>query len=499
MTPSPYQQAVYDFVADADAGNLMVEAVAGSGKTTTIMGALSHMRGDVLLMAFNKSIATELGNRAPSHVMCKTFHSLGFSALVRGRRRGEVEVDGRKTWSILKGKIRGADGARVNLTRPAIDTYGGFVAKLVGLAKQAGIGALAEDSDASAWRAIIRHHNLTLRSRDASEETAIEIARKVLAIAGECDTVIDFDDMLWLALRNNVTFRKFDWVVVDEAQDTNPLQVEIVRRSSDAQTRTVFVGDPMQAIYGFRGADSTAMPRIAETFECTKLPLSVSYRCAANIVATAREYCPHIEAAPNAASGSVTDVEEFDLAKLDGVVLCRNNAPLLAVAYRCIAIGRPVQFHGKDLGKNLDNLIKRIAGATTSLDAFAAKAETWYLREYAKSQNDDDVAAMDRLADRIECLRVMVAAAPEDDRTVQGLRDRAARLFIGRASGLELASIHKSKGMEWDVVNILDAWRMPSKFSVGTPWMEQQESNLHYVAITRAKHVLRYINLPDQD
>lgn len=497
--PSPYQVAVFDAIESCDPADrhLMVKAVAGSGKTTTIVNALERTQGDVLMLAFNKSIATELGKRVPRHAICKTFHSLGFSALCRGRRRGEITVDGRKNWHIMKGKVSGVD---IGMSKSDISIYGGFVAKLVGLAKQAGIGALVPDDNPARWFALIDHHNMVLRQSTADPAVAVRFARRVLRAAGEVDTLIDFDDMLWMPLLKGCNFRKFDWVFVDEAQDTNPLQIAIVRQLMDSKTRLCFVGDPLQAIYGFRGADSSAMPNIALEFGCRELPLSVSHRCAANIVATAREFCPQIEAREGAESGAVLNVEAYDVATLDGAVICRNVAPLLGLAYLAIAAGRAVDFLGRDIGKGLDNLINRIAGTrTTSLDVFEARTKAWYARESAKAEEDDNKAAMDRLDDQYACLMVLIDNVPEGARTVAQLQASVAAVFEGGgANALQLCTIHKSKGMEWDTVNILDAWRMPSKYAIGTPWMEQQEDNLHYVAITRAKHVLRYISTVEE-
>ena len=63
-----------------------------------------------------------------------------------------------------------------------------------------------------------------------------------------------------------------------------------------------------------------------------------------------------------------------------------------------------------------------------------------------------------------------------------------------------LSTIHKAKGMEWSRVYFLDSWRLPSKFARiaaedGNPEALRQENNLSYVAITRAKHELIYIDM----
>ena len=86
FTPTVEQQAIFDALANVDSGNILVRARAGTGKTTTILQGLSHapeaITGRVLLAAFNKSIATELGAKVrrmglADNVECSTLHSLG--------------------------------------------------------------------------------------------------------------------------------------------------------------------------------------------------------------------------------------------------------------------------------------------------------------------------------------------------------------------------------------------------------------------------------------
>jgi AAA domain len=82
---SSYQQAIFDAVANSDS-NLAINAVAGSGKTTTIVHAASLLQGDVAFLAFNKHIVSELERRLPKNVSAMTIHSLGYKALARKRR-----------------------------------------------------------------------------------------------------------------------------------------------------------------------------------------------------------------------------------------------------------------------------------------------------------------------------------------------------------------------------------------------------------------------------
>ncbi len=95
FTPSPHQQAAFDFV-EKGTGNLILRAGAGSGKTTTLVEMIRRVTGTSIFLAFNKSIAEELKNRG---VNARTFHSLVFSPVLRARgaREGAV-IDRGEKW-----------------------------------------------------------------------------------------------------------------------------------------------------------------------------------------------------------------------------------------------------------------------------------------------------------------------------------------------------------------------------------------------------------------
>ena len=80
--PSIYQEAIFDFIQNGT-GNCVIDAVAGSGKTSTIVKALKMIPSDkkVIFVAFNKSIVNELISRVPKNVEVKTMHSFGFGAV----------------------------------------------------------------------------------------------------------------------------------------------------------------------------------------------------------------------------------------------------------------------------------------------------------------------------------------------------------------------------------------------------------------------------------
>lgn len=279
FTPSP-QQAAFFSALDTTSASIMLEAVAGSGKTTTIVQAQQRIspQSSVLFLAFNKSIATELEQRVPPHVTVKTFHAFGNAAISRSFPK-RPRIDGNKSRNILKQSLSPRD----------FSTYAAFVTRLVGYAKSTGL--LPDDAETAApWFELINHFQLSPDSDECDEPTAIRFARRLLRDSLSDKTTVDFDDMLYVPFAQNLSFDKYQFVFVDEAQDTNSVQRDLLARMFNPSIggRLIAVGDTHQAIYGFRGADSNALSALVDQFNMVRMPLSVSYRCSQAVVAEAQ-------------------------------------------------------------------------------------------------------------------------------------------------------------------------------------------------------------------
>lgn len=486
--PSEYQRAIYT-AAQKSKRSLAVQAVAGSGKTTTLVTLFPYLEGKIIFLAFNKSIATELGEKMPPEVACKTCHSVGFGAWRKYVGfRTKVKVEAKKTWKILDEMKRYGD-----LDKKDLSLYGSFVNRMVGLAKHAGMGTDLYEDTPENWDKLAAHYDVTLASAKAEYGTAIELSGKVLRRSQQMNDVIDFDDMLYMPIFHGVNFPRYDVVCIDEAQDTNIVQAAMLEAMLTVNGRVIVVGDVRQAIYGFRGADAGAMPRLIEDFDCDNLPLSVCYRCARTIVKEAQKIAPEIEWFDGAPEGTVDTLLRYTVETFgkDDAVVCRNTAPLVTLAYGLIGKGVGVRFLGRDIGQGLVNLIKKLDAP--NIDALEINLESWEVREIDNAQRKRQEARIQSIEDKAACLRVFIANLTESKRTVMQLVRNIEALFAEKKGRmLTLCTIHKSKGMEWERVFILDRGLMPSRWAT-KPWMRVQESNLQYVAITRAKNHLTYI------
>lgn len=479
---SKFQNDIFAFVADPTLGNAIVEAVAGSGKSTTILEAMSLAEGESVFLAFNRDIANELKAKGAN---ARTFHSLCTGAVLRSRNANSVTPDKLR-------RIR-----RENFPRQVNSIYGLFAERLVGLARQMGfrIPGMA-DGTFEEWMNLVIHHDLSVDSADSDITEGIEMAMELLRLSNE-SPLVDFDDLLYFAVRDNLRLPTFDFVFVDEAQDTNRIQREILRKIMKPTSRLVAVGDPAQAIYGFRGADSESLEFIAKEFNCITLPLSITYRCASSIVSYVQTWVPHIEARVGAPEGIVKHHGtkwDASLFQPNDLVVCRRTSALITLAFRLIRANIPATVLGRDIGQGLKSLVAKMNAK--SIDDLVRRLENYRTREVNKAMENEDNAKADSISDKVDTLLCIIDVLKEDKRTFEVLDQSIDYLFREKHNSVRLATIHKSKGLESDRVIWLERSRCPSRWAK-LPWQIQQEENLCYVAGTRAKNELHTIELEE--
>ena len=469
--PSKYQQAIFDFVASSD-GNAVVEAVAGSGKTTTIVKALelTPKKAQVLFCAFNKHIQVELEQRAPEHVSVMTLHSMGYRALLKALPN-KPEPDDSKMRGIASELIQGED---VGHLRAAL-------CKLVAFAKN----TLVDFEDKQAVQSMVDYYGIDLYDQ---EEKLLGLLVPALQLCYGRTSVIDFDDMLWLPLTMALPLTQYTHMFVDELQDLNACQFELLARS--CKGRVVGVGDTKQSIYSFRGALPTSMADFASGFEAQSLPLSICYRCPTSHLDLARAIVPQIEPAPRAEIGTVTHTSYMRALTQfqDGdLVLCRINAPLVAAAYSLLKQGKKACIRGRDIGSNLLHFIDSLkAGSIVDL---MVNMRNYRDREVSRLEAANKSGQAQIVIDKCETLEALC----EGLRDLSELRARINSIFNDNTkSGTIFSSVHRAKGDEANRVWILKPELMPHPKAL-RPHELEQEMNLKYVALTRSKRDLIFV------
>jgi DNA helicase-2/ATP-dependent DNA helicase PcrA len=486
MIPSVFQQNIFDFISNESAGSLMIQAVAGSGKTTTIVKAIGLIPQDkkVIMLAFNKKIAEELSERVKlDNVTIKTFHAVGLQvcrSLVKNPKIDSSKVNSiireyEEYFEIDKSIVNGWDS----------------LSKIISIGKNSGIGSFHPNEEKS-WMNVINHHDI-FRGEDVDYDVIIPALIKILDKNNKMKQVIDFDDMVYFPILFNLKFPKFDWVFADEVQDASEINRAALKELMNKTGRLCVVGDPFQAIYGFRGADSESMNMLKEEFNCTSLPLSVSYRCSKSVVKEAQTVVSHILASDTASDGSVSTIAEYspDSFTKNSAIICRNTAPLVKFTYSLISKGIPAIMLGRDIGKGLISLIKSMK--VKSIEALESKLLEWRDRTVKKAAEKGEDALIDAVNDKWECINLFISATKS--KMVADLVKEIDLFFSDTSENgkITLATVHKSKGLEWDNVFILDRKKFYPKWATMN-WMKEQERNIHYVAITRAKSQLSYID-----
>lgn len=512
FTPSPFQQAIFDFIEHGE-GSAIVDAVAGSGKTTTIVQSLNliPLHKSTLFLAFNKAIADELRRRVPDHITVKTLNGLGHGAWCKFVL-GTIKLDTDKTRKILF-----SDKYKAKFGSDRIRENAGNIFKLVGFGKShcivptyfansalfsdfseslCALVSLNEDTDEN-WENIIDHFGLYFEKGETAKYFSINVARHILNDTLKDGNVIDFNDQLYLTVAYRVPMQQYDFVFVDEAQDISEIQRAMIRMALAENGRLIAVGDPHQAIYGFRGAASDSMKNIAKEFGTKHLPLSISYRCPKAIVSQAQKFVSHIQASENAPSGEVIYKGQYfpNLFKPKDMVVCRCTAPLVNLAYNLIENEIPVIIMGRDIGKNLISLIESLEPHNVyNLKILMVNWRNKEIQKLKKKQTEPDLSKID---DKFQAIMNFTNCinATSINMFIKGID----KLFSNTpCRSVTLSSIHRAKGLEAERVFILDSFLMPIKYAT-QEWQIQQEHNLHYVAITRAMSELIYIESPFDD
>ncbi len=472
---TPEQADIIDFALTRKE-NLLVNALAGTAKTTTIerVGTVCD-RTPILYLVFNKRNRDEAAERMPSHVDCRTFNALGHRAWSNqiGRR---LTIDTKKSYTILKGLINELGRAEKS------EAYESFseilaaarLAKVTGYIPSGrfeGVNPLVRDDPFDEEPTWLQTHLL-----DALLTKSIKVAYS---------GTIDFDDQIYMPTLFGGTWPQFPLVMVDEAQDLSPINHAMLEHL--ACGRIIAVGDPWQSIYAFRGAMQQGMEALRSGYSMETRGLSISFRCPRSIVHRARSHVPTFSYPEWAIEGEVNELSSWTTDNIiDGsTIICRNNAPLFSLAVRLIRDGRGGKLVGSDIGPNLLRSLKKLGPesltTTQVFDAInRAEAEALAKARYPAST-----------ADKFECLRVFAGQGPNLSAAI----GYANHLFAAGGT-IQLISGHKAKGLEWDTTYHLDPWRIPSRYAI-TKEELNQELNIRYVIETRAKRVLNVINLGD--
>lgn len=526
--------------------SLIVEALAGTGKTKTLIDALRLIpEASALVLAFNTRIAQEFERKKPPLprgrlVHIKTLHACGYWIIRHHFPNVKIDKE------ITERRIRDAAGAGTAFR------VLGAATRLLRVCKDLQ-HARVLDLDV----AFKLGHDFGCFNKLGSPQEVqqtVEVVGRAYRASLEVTDAIDFPDQGWLPLVLGLEApSRYKAILLDEAQDVNPNQFEMVERLLAPGGRIIAAGDLNQQIYEWRGATGNAVWRmLAERYKAVRMPLTCTWRCDQAIVTEACQLVPKLRARPGAGPGWVTEmVESTFLASLasgervEGTefVLSRNNAELLRVALemwrrkipfnlaqsadtleplkvvlrKLLSPGKQATapepkidddgamenalslFHsrrqqGDAQAKITRKLVTGRAEMSPALDKFKQALGAWYMTEMMKASN----AGSSSMAERTEDIYLQLSyclAYVTDAREIEPLLDSI--YLTDEFCTITLSTVHKAKGLEAEHVYLLrDTFQRHQErkdrngHAIPVP---QEELNIEYVAITRARQTLTWI------
>lgn len=546
--PSTYQQDILDFFLNNPQSNMLVNALAGSGKSTTACMLSEHSKTSDLYIAFNASVVEEFKKKIKNpKTKVMTMHSLAYSIMLYNveqeskdsgekpkgfgsqRSKRTVSLDNFKPHKILDEEITKRYGRyiefakRVFLKDNYINLYNLCRLTLTDMSSNKDVSRLIDD------------HVLFLYYGDegysAPDISEITSTLKILDTKSrqqfETQGVIDFTDMLWITF-NKLKYDNWEvpyWalytnIYCDEVQDFSNIQLNFLKFIKRTKGRYVFIGDFHQAIYNFAGANAQAFNQIPKMFAPVKtFDLPICYRCAkSHLSRVNREYGIPILPCDDAPMGFVKTIDKSKIseyAKAGDMVISRKNKWIAEVVLDLARNGTPIFIEDKEMvGAIKRQILSSKCTSVGTLKKFLQKVISNYNKKLFEivSKNAREGGHEE------EHLEAVAEANSKIDNTsflleiLEGyLENHASSDSVSKFSNfidkllnttpspncVRLCSIHKAKGLEATNVFVLNEAKINYDFR-NSKEQNIQEKNLSYIATTRAKEGLYLVKEPSK-
>ncbi|MEO0733466.1 MAG: ATP-dependent helicase, partial [Bacteroidota bacterium] len=543
LTFTPEQEAIFAFVRDGQ-GHGIIDAVAGAGKTTTIMecARFAAAPSQVLFCAFNASIAREIGarfrERGMPEVAVKTIHALGYQILRdNGDPSRRLDLKEYKYRTLYRSEeVQKAlqphlhDLIRLHGYHPGAKDGEGrqnfAVRNLLFRTERRLLDinqkhrSLLNGPTPEAFAELVSHYGIFTHPEESSRTfpAELELYRKMHRLLLKAGTelaarsqIIDFTDMLYLPFvwKLNAT-KRYDWIFIDECQDLSKAQFAVAAKYGKEGSRVLAVGDPRQSIYGFTGADVESFARVKRMTRATQLQLTTCFRCPTQVIELAKEIRTDIVGAKTN-PGIVANIDLEEVPKLacpGDLIISRFRAPLLLLVFEFIDAGTKVRVHPDEATEFLNELkvlfkqsereapIKARYGDFGTLRQQVHGRNLWVIRQeaakipkaaerelYLKTESD-------YLDKRLDFLEKKYERWQKACKTVGQMLKRILDFVSAKEDAIRLSTIHRAKGLEEKRVFVLDYDQLPFGRQGQKDWERAQEVNLKYVAITRAQEAL---------
>jgi superfamily I DNA/RNA helicase len=484
--PTEEQQAYLEAGGGDD--NIALEALAGTGKTATACLFGEHYPNKRIRIAvFNNRNAKEMNERLPSNMDGSTFHSMCGKWF--GSRRPRLMAGNAcpghkaKVPQLILKSFPEFDYTKIKRDDPENRIMYDNVSALTEIVSKMKSSFITIPS-VEEVKALAEFHQIEyLMSPDDFATNAL----KILAVSDSDRSTMDFDDMIRFHVLDQKVFSDSDIFIGDEFQDSTPVRIEIVRLLSQKGTKVHIMGDQNQGIYVFTGASINSFTDSIEALNSTIMPLTVNFRCSKAVIMEAQKLVPDIknwDGAPEGEVRELTDSSEFaTLFQPGDCAIARFNKVIIPSVFKLLRQGKKATIQGADFGKQIVKIIKSVRAQ--DMEDFNSKLSKMEERDYSKCTTEFGQSI-------IEDKYATIAYFADNSNTVSEMITLVESLFSDKSiSPYMFSTGHKSKGLEWPNVFILDHknFRAPQ---AKLPWQFECEKRLEYVAKTRAKLNMYY-------
>lgn len=455
--------------------DLVIEAGAGAGKTSTLR-LLAEKAKDRsgMYLAFNKAIADEAKQKFHgTSIQAKTSHALAFRS-VHPALKERLSLPFPKA----RDEINRFDIRPVHFGRDDDASVSRLDAYSIYRASNATMKAFMNSADEKISAKHVRYPAL-IRLGEAGKarlaEVLLEHADAIWAeqIDPRGAGRIEHDTYLKLYQLSEPTLEQ-DVIFLDEAQDSNPVVLDIVQRQDHAQK--VLVGDRAQNIYSFRGTENAmeALP------EANRAVLSKSFRFGSAIADEANAWLELLGYDLRLTGFEQIDSKVMRVSTPDAV-LVRTNGGAIAELMGAQDRGQRVYMAGQNRARELRNLAQ--AADDLIHRGFTPHPELSLMKSWMEVEEHADTDEGKSLAPLVKVVNKYGAPS-----IIQAI-DSCAK--SAKQADVSIATSHMAKGLEWDRVRIGGDYPQPEQDEDGKLVMpEAEELRLAYVAITRAQYEL---------
>lgn len=544
MELSKYQKEIIDFFKNNPHDNIIVKALAGTGKSTLICLLTEETSTSDIYVAFNSSIAEEFSRKISNpKTKVKTLHSLGLaimnSNLSESTSKGGIgsrntsssgaTLDNFKIHKIIDELIYETFGKydkfehKIFIKDNYVQLYNLCRLTCTNMSSDSEVEKLVED-----YNLFVDYSGNDFSSPLVSTMvTWLEQIDEKSIEEFKTSRVIDFTDMLYITYKKLSSgewkvpyYNYYTNIYIDEAQDLSTIQLLMLKFIKRKGGRYIFVLDENQAIYSFAGGNAKSCALIPKLYAPIKeFDLPINYRCPTSHLAKVnRDFGIPIQPRPDAPVGSIKTIDKEEIKKYvhaGDLVISRKNKWLSDVILDLAIHGIPIYMEDKEMVEQIKKLVSSQKAASLYelknklekiIKKYNVQLEKIVKKETEKAEEDTkkmiDVSDTNSRIDNINFIKSILSyysSQPQNkyDKPDDFIKYIDVLLNTKMPSNcVRVCSVHKAKGLEAPQTFVLNEAKVCTDRR--NSWEQnEQEKNLSYISITRAKENLFLVRETD--